>query len=225
MINYALPQDSESYIHRIGRTGRAGRSGIAITFVSPQEYRKLVFLQRDTKNEIEKAKIPSAQEIIDKKKEQFFADITAIVDGEGFHKYFPLAAELLEQFDPQELAAAFLMLNYQSEFDLKKYRDLNEVRVDNKGKTRLFVALGRKSGLSPRSLVDLLVQKAKISSKVIDDVRVMDDFSFLTVPYLDAEQILRSFKEEKSGGKSLISKAKEDKNRGGNFRQKRRGRR
>ena len=225
VINYALPQDSESYIHRIGRTGRAGRSGIAITFVSPQEYRKLVFLQRDTKNEIEKAKIPSAQEIIDKKKEQFFADITAIVDGEGFHKYFPLAAELLEQFDPQELAAAFLMLNYQSEFDLKKYRDLNEVRVDNKGKTRLFVALGKKAGLSPRSLVDLLVQKAKISSKVIDDVRVMEDFSFLTVPYLDAEQILRSFKEEKSGGKSLISKAKEDRSRGGNFRQKRRGRR
>ena len=54
VINYSLPQDSESYVHRIGRTGRAGKQGTAITFVSPSEFRGLNNLMRDIKVEIKR---------------------------------------------------------------------------------------------------------------------------------------------------------------------------
>ena len=57
VINYSLPQDTESYIHRVGRTGRAGKTGKAITFVTPQEYRRILLIQRVTKTDIQKGQI------------------------------------------------------------------------------------------------------------------------------------------------------------------------
>ena len=65
VINYSLPQDSESYVHRIGRTGRAGKQGTAITFVSPSEFRGLNNLMRDIKVEIKRETLPSPQDIVE----------------------------------------------------------------------------------------------------------------------------------------------------------------
>ncbi|MEG2240642.1 MAG: DEAD/DEAH box helicase, partial [Alistipes sp.] len=64
VINYSLPQDSESYVHRIGRTGRAGNQGTAITFISSSEFRKFNNLMHDIKVEIKKETLPSPQDIV-----------------------------------------------------------------------------------------------------------------------------------------------------------------
>ncbi len=72
VINYSLPQDPESYVHRIGRTGRAGNEGVAITFVTPSEYRKLTFIKRITKTEIVKMKIPESMMLFRLKKKESF---------------------------------------------------------------------------------------------------------------------------------------------------------
>lgn len=58
VINYSLPQDSDSYVHRIGRTGRAGNQGTAITFISPSEMRKFGFLKRTIKADIKLEQSP-----------------------------------------------------------------------------------------------------------------------------------------------------------------------
>lgn len=209
VINYSLPQDTESYIHRVWRTGRAWKTGIAVTFVTPKEYRRLISIKKITNTDIQKAKIPTATEIVSKKKEQLFADIQAILDGGNFADNFSLADQLVEHFGVQNLVSAFLKLHYDTDFDVQKYPDLNDVKIDSKGKTRLFVALWRKAGYSARSLVDMLCAEAKIKPNTIDDVRVMDDFSFLTVPYIEAEHILHIFKKKAQKWKSLISKAKD----------------
>lgn len=198
VINYSLPQDIESYVHRVGRTGRAGKTGTAITFVSPQEYKRLISLQRITKTDIQKAKIPSVQAIIEKRKAQLFSDIQAVLNGEKYRENFPLVEQLLEAFDPKELVSALLKLNYEENFNPESYHQLDEVRIDTTGKSRLFIALGKKAGISPRSLVEMIVQEAGVKPRDIDDVRVMEDFSFITVPYLDAEHILQVFKSKKS---------------------------
>ncbi|MBU1078686.1 MAG: DEAD/DEAH box helicase, partial [Spirochaetes bacterium] len=64
VINYSLPQDPESYIHRIGRTGRAGKQGTAITFITPSEYRQLMLIERVAKTSIEKASLPNVKDIV-----------------------------------------------------------------------------------------------------------------------------------------------------------------
>ena len=65
VINFGLPLDNESYVHRIGRTGRAGQKGIAISLVAPQDERKLRFIERMTKARVEKKNLPTAQETRD----------------------------------------------------------------------------------------------------------------------------------------------------------------
>lgn len=70
VINFALPQDVESYVHRIGRTGRAGKSGTAITFITPSEFRKIVHIQRATKTEMKKGNIPDVPTVIETKKKR-----------------------------------------------------------------------------------------------------------------------------------------------------------
>ena len=208
VINYALPQDIESYVHRVGRTGRAGKTWIAISFVTPQEYKKLTSLQRITKTDIQKGKIPSAKEIVAKRKDQLLTDIDAVLMGNKYHEHDAFVQEMLKTYSPEQIIAALLRLNYEESLNPESYEDLSEVKIDTTGKTRLFIALGKKAGYSPRGLVDMLIKETWVKARDIDDVRVMEDFSFVTLPYLEAEHVLFSFKSKKVKGKSLITKAK-----------------
>ena len=84
VINYSLPQDSESYVHRIGRTGRAGKQGTAITFVSPSEFRGLNNLMRDIKVEIKRETLPSPQDIVEMKRLKIKEEMQEIVENESY---------------------------------------------------------------------------------------------------------------------------------------------
>ena len=68
VINYSLPQNPESYVHRVGRTGRAGKEGTAITFITPSEYKQLGFIRRKIKSDIRKEKVPGIEDVINTKK-------------------------------------------------------------------------------------------------------------------------------------------------------------
>lgn len=214
VINYSLPQDTESYIHRVGRTGRAGKTGKAITFVTPAEYKRMVIIQRVTKTDIQKGAIPGTEEIMSARRIKLRSDIDAVLAGKKYEQYNDVADFLLENNSPQEVVSALLKLNYQDGLTPDSFKKINEVSIDTTGTSRLFIALGRKDGHDPRSLVTLIQTETDIPARLIDDVRVMEDFSFVTVPFAEAEVILHVFSKQKSNGRSLVSKAK-DKNSGG----------
>lgn len=79
VVNYSLPFDGATYVHRIGRTGRAGKDGTAVTFVAPQETRKLGFLQRAvrkaSKGEMKEEQIPSVDEVLERKRGRIFGQL------------------------------------------------------------------------------------------------------------------------------------------------------
>jgi ATP-dependent RNA helicase DeaD len=77
-----------------------------------------------------------------------------------------------------------------------------------RGKARLFIAMGRQDGLSPRSLVELLESQGGIPGRLIDDAAVLDDFSFVTVPFRDAERLIHTFRNQGQQGKPLIKLAR-----------------
>jgi ATP-dependent RNA helicase DeaD len=81
VINYDIPYDAESYVHRIGRTGRAGRTGSAILFVRPRERRMLSTIERVTRQKIAEMQLPSADDVNAKRRERFKARILASVGG------------------------------------------------------------------------------------------------------------------------------------------------
>ena len=74
-------------------------------------------------------------------------------------------------------------------------------------KIRLFIALGRKDGMSPKKVIELINDETKVQSHLIQEVRVLDSFSFITVPIKDGELIIDIFKKKRRG-RSLVTKAK-----------------
>lgn len=97
VVNYDIPHDTESYIHRIGRTGRAGREGDAILFVAPREKRMLAAIERATNKKIEMMELPSTQLINDKRIEQFKQSISETIATEDLSQY----TKLLEKFEAE----------------------------------------------------------------------------------------------------------------------------
>jgi ATP-dependent RNA helicase DeaD len=211
VINYSLPQDPESYVHRIGRTGRAGKEGTAITFVTPAEYRKLAYIKKITKTDIRKQKIPDIQAVVSRKREMLKEDLLEVHSTEDASEFTPLAAELLENSDPLEMLASILKYAFEDELSEKSYSEIRNVpiNINNKGTTRLFVALGRAKGMDARKLVQFIRSETNVPDRNIRDVRVYDDYSFNTVPYEEAEHILQIFRDKKKGKKSLVERAKD----------------
>ncbi len=211
VINYSLPQDPDSYVNRIGRTGRAGNEGTAITFITPSEYKRLMFIQRIAKTDIKKSKVPKVKDIIKAKKKKIYDDMTAILEDEIDTKYYDWAKKLLGDNNPTEILAAILNYCFEEELNPDAYGEIKEVGVkgkqlDQQGKARLFVALGKKDEINAKKLVKLIMNRVSVEPKYIRDIQVMDKFSFITVPFEKAEKIVVSFKEK--GQKPLITHAK-----------------
>ncbi len=212
VINYSLPQDTISYVHRIGRTGRAGKKGTAITFITPSEYRKLSFIKREAKTDIQKGELPEIQEIIDLKKSNIISRIKEALHSDIPTFYKDMAKELLEEKGPEEIMAAILKITYSEELDENNYTKMRPPRkergIEEEGKTRVFISLGRKKGYTPKKMVDFIKDTIRLQDRFIDDVSVLDDFSFVTLPFKDAEELISIFKKKSKGKPPLITKAK-----------------
>lgn len=136
VINYSLPQDSDSYVHRIGRTGRAGNQGTAITFISPSEMRKFGFLKRTIKADIKLEQLPTPADIIATKRNKIKEDLDAIVESESYGECTGMAAELLESYPPEVALSALLRLAFKNELSESSYPEIRSIDVDRKGKAR-----------------------------------------------------------------------------------------
>lgn len=209
VINYSLPQDPESYVHRIGRTGRAGKQGIAITFITPSEYRNLVFIKKIAKTDIRKAKLPEIDDIINTKKDRIREDLLSIIENGEHLDYMDVSKKLLSGGrSAEEMLAAFLKYTMKDEFDRSSYSEIRNVSVDRQGTTRLFIAMGEKDRMTKKKLVEMICSETGIPSSKIKDVSLFEKFSFITVPFEEAEIIIEVFQRRSKGRRSIIEKAK-----------------
>lgn len=231
VVNYSLPQDPESYVHRIGRTGRAGRTGIAISLVPPADIYKLQQIKRIAKVDIQQRRIPSGKDVVEAKKAKIRTEVSELVKANGFQDYKNAAEEILKEIPAVDALAAMLKYAFRNDLNEHAYADINPTkasknkterdrrggdsikeffRTEEKGRkksVRLFVALGKKDGVTPRKLVEFIEKETKVRERKIDDVQVLETFSFMTVPHEEAEVILDYFKKRKQGKKALIEVA------------------
>lgn len=212
VINYSIPHDPESYVHRIGRTGRAGNKGTAITFITPSEYKQLLYIQKYTNTKIKKAEIPKVGDILKIKKAKIVQQLADIIENSDNSEYKKWAEKTVEKYDAVDVIAALLKHSFQDDLDDSSYSEIDNSRNSNNsgvgGTTRLFVAMGKISGMNPKKLVDLIKDKAGLSNLRASDVQVLDKFSFVTVPFEQAELIINSFQSDDRRGKAIITKAK-----------------
>jgi ATP-dependent RNA helicase DeaD len=149
VVNYHIPQDPESYTHRIGRTGRAGNKGTAITLITPSEWRKIAFIQRKTNAEIEKQQLPSIDDVVENKKNHIRNHIGVTID-EDLKQYNDFVEELLTKHDHEDVIKALVKIAFGEQLDTNNYRDVRPVinNADAAGVTRLFIARGRSHGIT-----------------------------------------------------------------------------
>ncbi len=134
VINYDIPYDTESYVHRIGRTGRAGRSGEAILFISRREQRMLRMIEKATNQPIQPMNIPTVADINDNRMQRFKNQISETLAAKDLSIYQQLVDEFESEtdFDPKQIAAALAYMNHGDK-GLFLTESKGEVHERNKG--------------------------------------------------------------------------------------------
>lgn len=229
VINFDIPFDVESYIHRVGRTGRAGRQGQAILFVNPREKRMLKTISRVTKSEIKEMALPTEAEIEEKRIELFVQKIKQQMDDEptwDHWDYKNLAQTLVqdETIDQLELIAILTKMaaapaglfiprkkggkNTVSSIKEKRKKK-REKQVskphpvslpEDEGMERYRLEAGHNNEVKPANIVGAIANEADISSEYIGRISIFDDYSFVDLPYGMPRDILRKLQRARING-------------------------
>ena len=110
VVNYDIPSNPDSYVHRIGRTGRAGREGVAITLVEPREHRLLRDIERSTRTKLELGRIPTGADVRERRLELLRATLRETVLEDASDPYRAVVEPLTQEFDLVEIALAAVRL-------------------------------------------------------------------------------------------------------------------
>lgn len=188
VFNYDLPQDVESYVHRIGRTGRADKSGLAYSLVTPKDLSMLKQIQNVTKSSITQRPVPTAEAIHNKKFKDMVSEVEESIKAGELTKFIPSAMELAEANDPISIIAALMKIKFENEsvFDYSS----NNLDAPKKDDVRLFFSVGKRDGLTPKLLINYIKDTTRVNSSVIGQIDLMENFSFVTVSETVSTQIL-----------------------------------
>ena len=213
VVNFDLPSDPESYVHRIGRTGRAGRAGTAITLVDPREHRHLRTIERMTRQTIEIAQVPTVSDLKRRRLEQTAVALREQLTSGGFEQARALVTELASEFDVIDIAAAAIALaeaasggtDEEVEFTAsapswggqsgaqsgaRSAPGGRPQRGPEGSKARIFFGAGKKAGIRPADLVGAIAGEAEVPSNLIGPIQITESFSVVDVPEEMAEKVI-----------------------------------
>jgi ATP-dependent RNA helicase DeaD len=197
VLNYDIPYDSETYVHRIGRTGRAGREGDAILFVSPRERNMLRIIERVTRQNLEEMKMPTVADVNELRVVKFKEKIQAAVLSGAGKEYQPLLEQLESENNVPaiEIAAALasmvqgstpLFLTQKPESDAPKAPP----RIDGSVPTQTYrIEVGHAHGVLPGNIVGAIANEAGIEGKHIGHIDIREDHSYVDLPGLSDEMV------------------------------------
>ena len=204
VINYDIPQDTESYVHRVGRTGRAGKKGVAITLVTPREIKQLLAIQHQTKVTLNAREIPSLEEVVNKQKQQWKEKLIDCIETTDINEYLTSLNELFEQYGAAQIAAAAMKLtidasNVKAEMNSYEFGDTGA----SQGMVRFFINVGKNGDFTPKFIIDILQEHAGTDAKFIGKINVFDRFSFVEVKEEQAPFVYEAFKNCRVNGRRI----------------------
>ena len=157
VINYGIPQHPDSYVHRIGRTGRAGKSGIAITLVTPREYKHLRLIEKTARTIIDRKKLPSPLDVARAREKNIVRDISGIIRENRHTVYLQTVKELSDEYGFGDIAAAALCAAY-GEIQEKSV----EENYKNNETVRSFMTNNKKDNIKRTDNIKSLPSKAHL---------------------------------------------------------------
>ncbi|MEY8764402.1 MULTISPECIES: DEAD/DEAH box helicase [Clostridium] len=200
VINYDLPQDTESYVHRIGRTGRANKDGIAYSLVTPKEYMMLKQIEKFTKSKIKRKEIPTVDDIFEAKYKNIEKKIKEVISENDYKNFVPIAMELDEDYNLVDVAAALIKITFDKELSFN-YKE-NSINAEEEN-MRLFFSIGRMDNVTPRKLLKFITQTSSIEAYEIGDIDILNKFTFISVPERVGNVILKKSNGKKFQGRRV----------------------
>lgn len=199
VINYDLPQDIESYVHRIGRTGRANREGIAYNFATRKEVSFIRQIENHTKGKIVKKEIPTLADIFSAKSGSLLENISNVLQEDAYATFMPMAKELINEYGAEDVAASLLKLMFDRELNCNYTEDTTEVEDT----TRLFLSVGKLDRARAKDIIEFLDNTAGVKGKEIGRIDILDKFSFVDVPANLVDAILSNSKGKMFGKRKV----------------------
>ncbi|WP_185852640.1 DEAD/DEAH box helicase [Blattabacterium cuenoti] len=209
VINYNIPDESEIYVHRSGRTGRAGNTGISVCIIHSRETRNLREFEKKIGKSFERIMIPSGEEVCEKKLFHFIEKVKKVIVDEQFLKTFlPEIQKKLEVFDREELIKRFSWIEFNRFFSYyKNSKDLNNSifsykknysakkkflskREKKESFSKLFLNVGYKDNLTKLGLINLINQAVNNSRINIGNIEILSNFSLFEVEKRYQKKIL-----------------------------------
>lgn len=188
VFNFDIPEDPDSYVHRIGRTGRAGRDGIAITLVEPKQIRQLRIIEQHIGKKVSRKILPSLQDAMERRQE-FLTQRLVEASKEELSVYQDMANKLIQENDANVLLAAALKLLAAGEPEL----ELAEVEVINNDTAHVELPIGRQQGLHPRRLVEYLTAHTSLSPRQVGDIEIQGNTTYVEVPMDRIDEVYEAF--------------------------------
>jgi ATP-dependent RNA helicase DeaD len=208
VINYGLPDDTESYTHRSGRTGRAGKTGISISICHVKEKGKIRDIEHSINKKFEKGEMPAGKDICEKQILNLIDQVEKVkVDEEEIAALMPSIFRKLEWLDKEDIIKRMVSLEFNRMIDY--YKEAGEIHsVDERaekskrttgernnshmpeaGFSRFFINFGKSDGLYPNQLIDL-VNKCVPGKVRIGKIDLRDSFSFFEVEEKEAQRVM-----------------------------------
>lgn len=181
VINFSIPEEPDTYVHRIGRTGRAGKAGVAILFVLPSEMRRVKQLEKVTQRTLQEIPIPPQDAIINAKLRAVSDFIEQSKKHDiKFSSVHKVLKELINSFTSDEIYNAFAML-LEDTFFKSLHEDLGRVDAITVPQ-EICIELGKDAGVSEQEIRDYLYRTCKLLPQEVTKVRVLNKKTFISIP-------------------------------------------
>ena len=203
VVNYDIPHDTESYVHRIGRTGRAGREGAAILFVTPREKYMLRQIEKATRQKVEPMHMPTAEAVNETRKQRFAQQITETIESEDLSFFREIIEDYENEHDTtaEDIAAALAVIAQQGRpFFLDEEEDIarnsrpfsdddsdrggrkaKRARNDE-GMVNYKLNVGRSSRVTAGAIVGALANEGGIKGSQIGSIDIRQHFTIVGLP-------------------------------------------
>ncbi|NCB43032.1 MAG: DEAD/DEAH box helicase [Clostridia bacterium] len=197
VFNYDIPSDEEYYVHRIGRTARAGKKGISYSFVFGRDMYKLREIQKFTNSVILPMQPPKISDIEEMKLEAATKNVVERLEAGGYSKYDTVIENILMQTKEAttlDVASVLFKLAFEELDRGYEASDLDkaETQYRKADMVRLFLNIGTMDHVQAKNLVQAIASETSLSKKVIGDVDIRRQFSFVEVPAEHADKVINA---------------------------------
>ena len=229
VINYGLPDDTESYTHRSGRTGRAGKTGISIAIINLREKGKMREIERIINKKFTIGILPSGKEICEQQLIKVIDDIEKVkVNEQEIETFLPGIYRKFEWLSKEDLIKRVVSMEFNRFLDYyKNAPEIEQPKVnDNKseakkrkehgtdkqkrsrkaeyGYTRLFLNMGKSDGCFTNQIIDLVNRNIKKHRIEIGRIDLMQNFSFFEVPEEQANIVVKALNKASMNGRKVV---------------------